>query len=694
MQPKKVASVEKASLDRRSFLRLCAVTAGGAVVAACQQRLQNVNPTATASLALEPAVKIDVAGGDQDAWAWVKQVKVGVSEGECESVIVHANGQEFAARPEEDSFVAQVQLAEGENQVSATCLQPGGAEVQSEPVIYTGRFRQVPTAIIQIAIEDGQIVLDGSESVPAEGIKAAIADYVWSVREGNPAALRVRGGELTGDVRGEMLSVLPPTTDGEYYLSLRVVDEAGREDIGTSYFVVENGQPRIPDYDTENPAWLETAVVYGVIPFLFGNPAFQAIGERLDELADLGINAIWLGPINTHPVDDYGYAVENYFGLDPAYGTEEDFRNLVQTAHTRGIRVLMDFVPNHTSNTHPYFLDAQERGTESPYWDFYDRDEQGNYTYYFEWTHLPNLNYDNPEVCRMITEAFEYWVREFDVDGFRVDVVWGVKERRPNFWLEWRRALKRIKPDLMLLAEATAREPYYFDNGFDVAYDWTYRPGGWSWEIVWNAYKYRLLSYNLTEALTNSPEGYHPDAVIFRFLNNNDTGKRFITRHGEGVTRVATAMLLTLPGIPCLYTGDEYGLEFEPYQQLELLEFKEQFSGLRDYHKRLIELRKELASLHSPFWELIQPDAIPQSVFSYVRYSEESETNAPPVIVLLNFSEEPAEFQFAVPEQFGALADTLYDLLARESVPATDGNRMHVSVPALTARVLSKEPLA
>ena len=114
----------------------------------------------------------------------------------------------------------------------------------------------------------------------------------------------------------------------------------------------------------------------------------------------------------------------------------------------------------------------------------------------------------------MMIEAFGYWVREFDVDGFRVDVAWGIRERNPDFWSEWRRALKRIKPDLLLLAEATAREPYYFDNGFDAAYDWTYRPGGWAWEIIWSAYKYRLLSYNLTEALTNRPEGFHPDALI------------------------------------------------------------------------------------------------------------------------------------------------------------------------------------
>jgi cyclomaltodextrinase len=696
MTQQKEPITKKAPLTRRGFLRLSVIAAGSAIAVACQKALNNAVGTSTASPSPTPSVKLNLTSGNQDAWTWVKQVKVGVSEGKCERVLVQVNGQEFEAKPDGASFTAEVKLSEGENQVNAVCLQPGGGEVQSAPVVYTGRLRQVPTAVIQIALEDGQIALDGSESTASEA-GPAIVDHIWSARASNPESLQFQGVELTGEVSGQSISINPPTRDGEYHLSLRVKDEAGQEDTSTIYFVVENGEPRIPDYDHENPAWAETAIVYGVVPFLFGSPAFQALQDRLDDLADLGINALWLAPINVHPADDYGYHVENYFGLDPAYGTEADFRNLVLAAHERGIRVLMDFVPNHTADTHPYFMDAQQRGPASPYWDFYNRDASGNPTHSLpQWTDIPDLNYDNVEVQRMIIEAFLYWVREFDVDGFRVDAAWAIRNRRPEFWPEWRRALKRIKPDLLLLAEATAREPYYFENGFDAAYDWTYAVGNWAWKVVWDAYKLRLLSYNLTEALTNRPEGFHPDALIFRFLNNNDTGKRFITRLGEGLTRVATAMLLTLPGIPCIYTGDEYGLEFEPYQQLEPLTIEEQVPGLREYHKKLIALRKALPSLHSRLFSLITPDAIPQTVFSYVRYAEESDTSGRPVIVLLNFSEEPAEFGFDVPEEFSALSGegSLYDLLTEENVTAFDGGRMRIAVPALTARVLAGEPIA
>jgi len=688
---------QKAPLSRRGFLRLSMIAASSALATACQKALTETIGTSTPLASPAPTVKLSVLGGNQDVWAWRKQIRVEVSKGKCEDMIVRVNGQEFGAQPEGQDFIADVPFSAGENEVSAACQQPANGEVLSDSVIYTERLRQAPIARIQIQLDDGRIILDGRQSKPTEGAGAPVVDYLWSVRATNPAPLHLQDRELTGEVSGESISIIPPTIDGEYYVSLRVIDEAGRDDTSTIYFVVENGEPRIPDYDQENPLWVETAIVYGVIPFLFGSPAFQALSQHLDDLADLGINALWLGPVNVHPADDYGYHVEDYFELDPADGSKEDFRNLIQAAHQRGIRVLMDFVPNHSSDTHPYFRDAEERGQDSPYWDFYNRDTSGNPTHSLpDWTDLPDFNYDNSEVQRMMIEAFSYWVREFDVDGFRVDAAWAIRERRPEFWLPWRRELKRIKPDLLLLAEATAREPFYFENGFDAAYDWSYHIGGWAWEAVWNtegSRKYRLLSYNLTEALTNRPEGFHPDTLIFRFLNNNDTGKRFVTRHGEGIARVATALLLTLPGIPCIYTGDEYGLEFEPYQQLEPLTFEERYPGLRDYHKRLIALRKALPSLHSRLFSLIKPDPVPQAVFSYIRYAEAA---AEPVIVLLNFSEEPTEFNFDLPKEFSALSDrdTLYDLLAEEEVPVSSGGRMKISVPAQTARVLAVAPIA
>ena len=687
--------MEKAPLTRRGFLRLCVVAAGSAIASACQKALQNIAPeteavgTSAVSPSPVPAVKVRMTGTDQDVWTWLKPVKVGV-EGECDSLVVHVNGREFEALPEGEAFTAEVRLSAGENRVSAACRQLDGAEIRSNMLNYTERLRQVPTAVINIALDGERIILDGSESQPSEGDRGKIVDHIWSARSGNPDVLSVESKPFTDEVSTQTLILQSPTTGGEYYLQLKVKDSAGREDQAGIYFVVEQGKARIPDYDKANPAWVETAVVYGVIPSKFGQPAFNAITKRLDDLADLGINAIWLAPINVSPPGDYGYAVVDYFDLNHGYGTKEDFHRMVQEAHARSLRVLMDFVPNHSSAQHPYFLSAKEGGPGSPYWDFYDRDAAGQPTHYFDWTHLPNLNYENPEVRNMMIEAFAYWVREFDVDGFRVDACWGVKQRRPDFWPLWRKELKRIKPDLLLLAEASARDPYYFDNGFDVAYDWTDQLGHWAWKVVWDTYKLRLLSYNLTDALTNSRDGFHPDALIFRFLNNNDTGERFITRHGEGVTRVATALLLTLPGVPCIYTGDELGEEFKPYEDSGPLSWIERVPGLREYHKQLIALRSATPSLHSRLWAPLTLEAARDQVaYGYLRYHGKYEN---PILVVLNFNEEPTELAFSLPEGFEALSSkaALKDLLSGESVPVEKtGDGLKVAVPGYDVRLLT-----
>ncbi|HJW90437.1 MAG TPA: alpha-amylase family glycosyl hydrolase, partial [Anaerolineales bacterium] len=592
-------------LDRRGFLRLFAVAAASAAAAACGRAAPDgsgelletalappASPTSAPSPTAAPQKPL-LTGQDAEVWANNKAVQVSAPPG-CDQVFVYANGQPVEAARAGESYNAELPIQRGENRVWAICRQPDGDEVRSNMVTYEGRLREAPKAIIKIAIQDGRVILDGGESQPSQPGGRLVSDHVWTVRPGNPAPLLLpsSGGiperEFSGEVSDRTIVLLQPVVDGEYYVRLLVKDEAGRQDRAEIYFVVENGQPSIPDYATENTAWVEQAIIYGVIPNKFGRPAFKTITERLPYLAELGVNALWLAPVNVSPPDDYGYAVVDYFDLNRSYGSKEDFHRLVQEAHALGIRVLMDFVPNHSSAQHPYYQDALRHGKESEYYDFYHRDESSAVTHYFDWTHLPNLNYDNPQVVNMMLEAFSYWVREFDVDGFRVDVAWGIRQRNPEFWPRWREELMRIKPDLLLLAEASARDPYYFDYGFDAAYDWTDQLGHWAWELVWDSYKHRQLAYNLHDALTNRPQGFHPDALIFRFLNNNDTGERFITKQGEAMARISTVMLLTLPGIPCIYTGDEIGAEFHPYQNPEPLSWIEQYPGLRDFHKQLI----------------------------------------------------------------------------------------------------------
>jgi cyclomaltodextrinase / maltogenic alpha-amylase / neopullulanase len=431
----------------------------------------------------------------------------------------------------------------------------------------------------------------------------------------------------------------------------------------------------------DTPAWVERAVVYGVVPAKFGDAGFRSVGAQLDDLADLGIDALWLPPLHPTPPGDFGYAVMDYFGVRADYGTEEDFRALIHAAHARSIRVLMDFVPNHTSAEHPWFRDALARGPASPTYAFYDRDPSGAPTHYFDWTHLPNLNYDHPEVRRTMLDAFASWVRGFDVDGFRVDAAWGVKQRRPDFWPVWRQELKRLKPGLLLLAEASARDPYYPANGFDAAYDWTDELGHWAWEEAFaDGADPARITAGLRAALVAGTGG-----LVFRFLNNNDTGERFVARHGPALTRVAAALLLTLPGLPCLYTGDEIGAAYHPYRDPAPLDWDADPHRLRPYYRSLIELRRRLPSLHSRAWTLL--DAEPAArVLAYARGGGGAD---PPALVLLNFGGEPVVARVAIPDGYAALTGpVLTDVLAGETLAVGPGPRIEVEMAPWTARIL------
>ena len=441
-------------------------------------------------------------------------------------------------------------------------------------------------------------------------------------------------------------------------------------------------QPKPPDAPAlaasrERPDWIGEAIVYGIAPQFYGRDGLAGVTARLDDLAALGVTVLWLSPLTDAAPDDFGYAVQDHFRLRSAFGSEADLKQLVAEAHRRHMRVIMDFVPNHVSVAHAYFADVERRGRYSPYFDFFERGPDGAVEHYFDWEHLPNLDYDNWEVQRFMLEAFAHWVRNFDVDGFRVDVAWGPRERAPEFWPQWRAELKRIKPDLLLLAEAPALDPYYVHNGFDAAYDWTDSPGEWAWREAFDdqANTAARLRTAIAKSLPAGSNGF-----VFRFINNNDTGARFVTRHGPERTRVAAAMLLTLPGIPGLYAGDEIGAAFDPYAEMPIA--GEDRHGLRHWYEQLIALRREHAALRSPDLRFLGV-APSDRVLAYVRETDKAQET---LVVLLNYGAEP-ERVIIPPGTFQGPATQLRDIISNERI--RPGRASAVDLPAYAVRILT-----
>jgi cyclomaltodextrinase / maltogenic alpha-amylase / neopullulanase len=382
------------------------------------------------------------------------------------------------------------------------------------------------------------------------------------------------------------------------------------------------------------PAWLDRTVIYGVALPLVAPPAFDNVRQHLGIIAAAGADSIWLSPVTEAAPGDYGYAITDHFRLRAAFGNDSDLHALIRAAHARGMHVFVDMVVNHLSDQHRFYIDAVRSGKASAYYDWFDRDAAGTVTHYFDWVRLENLNYGNPDVRAYITAAFVQWVRDFQVDGFRIDAAWAIQQRAPDFWPQLSKELRRINPELVLIAEASARDPRYAADGFDAAYDWTNRLGEWAWQRPFEPERTPRLA-ELREALlvTESSRGH---ARVLRFLNNNDTGPRFLSRHGPQETRSAIVLLFTLPGLPLIYQGDEQGAQYQPYKAPRPIPWHGPitFGAL---YAQLAQLRRAQPALRSHDLQII-PSSAADSVLEFVRPGA---CPADSILVLLNFASLP-----------------------------------------------------
>ena len=443
-------------------------------------------------------------------------------------------------------------------------------------------------------------------------------------------------------------------------------------------FIIVIGCTHLRTEDHATPRIKPGAVIYGVVPPLFGDEPLRDVVSKLDYLKDLGVDIILLSPIQaTDDPSSISYAVTDYFQVRPDFGDTEDLRRLVSEAHKRGLRVMMDFIPNHTSTGHPYYQDIQKKGTASPYYHFYDRDEQGVITHYFDWVGLPNLNFENPALLSEMRRALIHWHAVSGMDGYRVDAAWGIRERSPEAWPALISALRSESPQFIMLAEAGARDPFYNRNGFDLAYDWTDEPGKWAWKPAFE--NPEKAGQHLHQAITKNQD--NPEHVL-RFLNNNDTGERFITRYGRTATRTAAALQHTVPGVPLVYTGDEVGAEYEPYEDPPPISWQDAH-GLRELYRKLALLREKLPAIRSGGFIPLPPENNP-SAYAFLRVVDRKNW----ALVIVNFG-RAGSVDLKIPES--KVVDFEDGAVLRDQI---DGNRIIAHLEAGKLRIGSSADAA
>ncbi|HWL79411.1 MAG TPA: alpha-amylase family glycosyl hydrolase [Roseomonas sp.] len=362
--------------------------------------------------------------------------------------------------------------------------------------------------------------------------------------------------------------------------------------------------------------WWQHGIVYQIYPRSFQDSNGDGIGDlegirrRLDHLLWLGVDALWISPIYPSPMADFGYDIADYCGISPIFGRLEDFDRLLAEAHARGLKVILDFVPNHTSDQHPWFRESRA-SRDNPKRDWYiwrdpapdggppnnwlanfggsgwTFDEAtGQYYYHAFLKEQPDLNWRNPAVRQAMLDVLRFWL-DRGVDGFRVDVIWLLikdeqfRDNPPNpAWQPHQagidRLLQRYSADRPEIHDVVAEmrgvlDAYsarvligeiYLPLERLVAYYGRDMRGAhlpFNFQLVFAAWSAQAIARIVAEYEAALPDGGWPNWV----LSNHDQ-KRIATRVGAAGARLAAMLLLTLRGTPTLYYGDELGLENVP----------------------------------------------------------------------------------------------------------------------------------
>ena len=382
------------------------------------------------------------------------------------------------------------------------------------------------------------------------------------------------------------------------------------------------------------PAWLRDGVIYQIFPRAFsasGN--FKGITARLDELKNLGVDVLWLMPI--HPIGEklrkgtYGspYAIKDYYGINPDYGTADDLKKLVAEAHKRNLKVILDLVANHTAWDN-VMMDHPE---------FYKQDASGKVIPpVAEWTDVAGLNYNNPKLREYMIAMLKHWITEFDIDGYRADVASMVPV---DFWEQARVEMEKVKPDIMMLAEAS--KPDLMVKAFDLDYSWPLH--GALNDVLLRGKPATELRRSWEDSLKQYPKG----TLHMRISDDHDEA-RATARFSVRGALAAEVLMLTLDGVPLIYNGMEAGDATESgdpalFEKLPILwNFTKEHPPLRDIYRDLIKYRKAHAAFRTGevVW-LNNSDE--KNVVTFLRRDADEE-----ILVVINLSNRPGEVRVNV----------------------------------------------
>ncbi len=466
-----------------------------------------------------------------------------------------------------------IYLLEGDNKFVIKALI--GSQTETSDTLNIIRdVNHLPNAQIDITQIGNSITLSGANSSDPDGQSLT---YFWKEDSDNPQPLGING-----QINEEII-ISKPTLPGEYYLSLIVEDpDLNQDSTKTFFMVIEDSQNvKVSGY-ADNPQWVKDSRIY-LLFFKAFTPVgtIQAAIANLPYIKAMGFNTIWVLPITEVPgnVDNQiniGYNIIDFMKVETSYGTDQDYKDFVDAAHQLGLKVIQDITPNHTGRLHPFAQEALLHGDYSQYWNYYQTQfiphndnglgqcvtPQGIYYYCGFSDALLNYDWRDIDAKNYMIDVYDYWVREFGIDGYRFDVYWGVHRKygESNMGIPVRTSLKHIKPDILLLGEddgtGVGTEVIYADRngGLDASYDFA---------LYFNA----IRSFNFTSSAVNTlhsqlnNSGFSPgeNSYFMRFMESQDEDRISYFYNSFEKTMPMATVIFTSPGMPMMYNGQEVG---------------------------------------------------------------------------------------------------------------------------------------